>query len=355
MAKSIKEAVRYQTTFENFFREAQKEIPGILVLFLSEKILFDEFMEALASRFIGDTLDKENHIRTYFSDSVTTEEVINECSNFSILTDKKIIVYRLVKKTGVRGISKEAREAFLNYAKNPNPETVLIVHVPDKEYNFANFTDFEMPGIKISAVKTDDLQVLKTWITKRFKGFSIEDETIIHLLQFVNPSYDEINSEIEKLKTYCSGRKEISINDINLCVGMTKDFNENNLFEAILNRDFEKAIGIYNNMSSKTAASSSEVELRFIGYMNNLFIAMHKLRDSGMNGRNPDYKLFSELKLWKDGYRMINIYKDYLSNLNELKIKQAFDYIYRSDRALKYTQQDKQLVISNLIHNLINL
>ncbi|MCI0473856.1 MAG: hypothetical protein L0Y76_09775, partial [Ignavibacteria bacterium] len=156
-------------------------------------------------------------------------------------------------------------------------------------------------------------------------------------------------------KTYCTGRKEITIDDINLCVGMTKDFNENNLFEAILNRNFEKAIGIYNNMSSKTAASSSEVELRFIGYMNNLFIAMHKLRDAGMYGRSHDFRLFSELKLWKDGYRMIKIYKDYLSGLNELKIKKAFDYIYLSDRALKHTQQDKQLVISNLIHNLINL
>jgi len=355
MAKSSKEAVRYQATFENFIREIKKEIPGILVLFLSEKILFDEFMDLLTSRFIGDTLDRENHTRIYFSDSVTTEEVINECSNFSFLSDKKIIVYRLVKKTGVRGISKEAREAFLNYARNPNADTVLIVHVPDKEYNFANFADFEIPGIKISAVKTDDLQALKAWIAGRFGGFKIEDETITHLLQFVNPSYDEVSSETEKLKTYCTGRKEITIDDINLCVGMTKDFNENNLFEAILNRDFEKAIGIYNNMSSKTAASSSEVELRFIGYMNNLFIAMHKLRDSGMYGRNPDFKLFSELKLWKDGFRMIKIYKDYLSNLNELKIKQAFDYIYHSDRALKYSQQDKQLVISNLIHNLINL
>lgn len=355
MAKIVKEAVRYQTTFENFCRETEKEIPGLLILFLSEKILFDEFLERLTSKFIGDILGKENNRRTYFSDSVTTEEVINECSNFSFLSDKKIIVYRLVKRSGVRGISKEAREAFLNYAKNPNPDTVLIIHVPDKEYNFANFTDFEIQGIKISAVKTDDIQALFSWIKEKFGGYNISDESITHLLQFVNPSYDEVSSEIEKLKTYCTGRNEITIDDINLCVGMTKDFNENNLFEAILNRDFEKAIGIYNNMSSKTAASSSEVELRFIGYMNNLFIAMHKLRDAGMYGRSHDFRLFSELKLWKDGYRMIKIYKDYLSGLNELKIKKAFDYIYLSDRALKHTQQDKQLVISNLIHNLINL
>ncbi|MCU0371755.1 MAG: DNA polymerase III subunit delta [Ignavibacteria bacterium] len=355
MAKTAKEAAGYQTTFDKFLKETEMQVPNILLLFLSEKILFDEFIELLTSKFIGDTLDKENHIRTYFSDSVTTEEVINECSNFSFLSDRKIIVYRLVKKSGVRGISKEAREAFLSYARNPNPDTVLTVHVPDREYNFANFTDFETQGIKISAIKTDDLQTLSAWIKGRFRGFSIDDESITHLLQFVNPSYDEVSSEIEKLKTYCTGRKEITIDDINLCVGMTKDFNENNLFEAILNRNFEKAIGIYNNMSSKTAASSSEVELRFIGYMNNLFIAMHKLRDAGMYGRSHDFRLFSELKLWKDGYRMIKIYKDYLSGLNELKIKKAFDYIYLSDRALKHTQQDKQLVISNLIHNLINL
>ncbi|MCI0474258.1 MAG: hypothetical protein L0Y76_11805, partial [Ignavibacteria bacterium] len=206
MAKTVKEAVKYQTTFDNFLRETEKQVPKILLLFLSEKILFDEFIEMLASKFIGDILGKENHRRTYFSDSVTTEEVINECSNFSFLSDKKIIVYRLVKKSGVRGISKEAREAFLNYAKNPNPDTVLIIHVPDKEYNFANFTDFEAQGIKITAVKTDDIQTLVSWIKESFGSYNISDESITHLLQFVNPSYDEVSSEIEKLKTYCTGR-----------------------------------------------------------------------------------------------------------------------------------------------------
>jgi DNA polymerase III delta subunit len=67
------------------------------------------------------------------------------------------------------------------------------------------------------------------------------------------------------------------------------------------------------------------------------------------------FDLFRELKLWNDGPRMYRLYKSYIKDLNILKIKKAFDYIYQTDKTLKFTEKDKRLVINNLIHNLVNL
>lgn len=355
MAKTRNEALKYTTTFKAFKREVLKEKPPAMLLFLSEKVLINEIIFELSTAFVGNNYNPKINLRHFFSDETTIEEVINECSNMSFLSDKKIIVYKIVKKTGTRGIQKDAKEGFLNYVKNPSPDNMLILLNTEKEYTFSNFSDFENTGIKIYVIKTDSESDIQDWCKDKLKGYEVETEALMQLLSCVNPSYDEISTEIEKIKTYCYDSKKITIDDVNLCVGMTKDFTENNLFEAILKRDFEKAAGIYDNMSSKTTASSKEVELRFTAYMTNLFINLHKMQDSAMKNMPEGFDLYKELKLWNDGSRIYGLYKNYMAELNELKIAKAFDYIYETDKALKYSEKDKRLVITNLIHNLINL
>ena len=79
------------------------------------------------------------------------------------------------------------------------------------------------------------------------------------------------------------------------------------------------------------------------------------MQDPIIKNMPEGFNLYKELKLWKDGSKMYNLYKNYMTDLNELKIQKAFDYIYETDKTLKFSEKDKRLVITNLIHNLINL
>lgn len=355
MAKKSYNDSKYAMTFNDLKKSFKKEIPKNILLFLNEKILFDEILDILANKFFDNKFDPKASLKTHYSDESDIEEVIGDCSNISFFSEKKIVIYKIVKKTGIRGISKEAKEAFLSYVKNPNPDTLLILLIPDKEFTFSNFDDFEGTNMKIFIIKENKEAEIKLWIKEKLSDYKIDDSVIMRLFQFVNLSYDEINSELEKLKTFCYDSKEITLKDVNLCVGISKDFDENNLFEAIIKRDFASAIGIYENMSSKQTASSIEVELKFLGYMTNLFIALHKLCDHQISKMPDGTSLFKIINLWKDPYRMIKLYKEYIKDFNELKIKNAFDYIYKTDKSLKSTQQDKHILINNLIHNLTNL
>ena len=355
MAKFKTEGNKYSVTYKAFRSKVLKSVPPAMLLFLSEKVLIKEIISDLASEFIGEKFSPRENLKTFFSDETSIEEVINECSNLSFLSDKKIIIYRIVKKTGTRGIQKDAKAGFINYLKNPNPDNLLILLNAEKEFTFSNFSEFENTGIQIFVVSNDTQHELLEWCRDKLKGYDVDEEALNHLLQFVNPSYDEISTEIDKLKTFCMDSEKITIKDVNLCVGMTKDFTENNLFEAILNRDFEKAIEIYDNMSAKQTDSSKEVELRFVAFMNNLFINIHKLQDPILKNMTEGFDLYRALKLFNNGAKMYNLYKNYMSGVNELKIQKAFDYIYQTDKTLKFTEKDKKLVINNLIHNLINL
>ncbi|MCE1165384.1 MAG: DNA polymerase III subunit delta [Bacteroidetes bacterium] len=354
MAKAKNDGKKYLTAFSTFRNRVLKDVPSVMLLFLSEKVLLDELVKGLAHKFIGKGYDARNNLKLFYSDECEIDEVINECSNLSFLSDKKIIIYKLVKKTGIRGIQKSSKEGLLEYIKNPNPDNVLIILNSEKEFTFSNFEEFEDTKAGIYIINTESGDGIREWVKSEFEGYKITDETVEHFLQFLNPSYDEIHSEIEKLKTFCIETKEVTEHDVNQCVGMTKDFSENNLLEAILKRDFNKAISIYNSLNSKQEASYKETEIYLINLLGWLFIALHKLQNKELAARN-DSGIYFELKIWKDRERMLRLYREYMKDLNELKIKKAFDYIYTADRTLKSSSQDKSLVINNLIHSLVNL
>lgn len=354
MAKAKNDGKKYLTAFSTFRNKVLKDVPPVMLLFLSEKVLLDELVKGLAEKFIGKGYDARNNLKTFYSDESEIDEVINECSNLSFLSDKKIIIYKLIKKTGIRGIQKSSKEGLLEYIKNPNPDNALIILNAEKEYTFSNFEEFEGTKAGIYIINTDSEADIREWVKSEFEGYKISDETVEHFLQFLNPSYDEIHSEIEKLKTFCIRAKEVTENDVNQCVGMTKDFSENNLLEAILKRDFNTAISIYNSLNSKQEASYKETEIYLINLLSWLFIALHKLQNKELAARN-DNGIYYELRIYRDKERMLRLYRNYMKDLNELKIKKAFDYIYTADKTLKSSSQDKSLVINNLIHSLVNL
>ena len=336
------------------FNELKKKfsgnkIPGNILLFVPEKILFEELISTLGQSFIGKEFNGKSHLKTFYSDDKNIEDVINECSNPGFFFEKKIVVYKIIKRTGVKGIAKDDKTALLNYLSKNNPDTLLIILIQEKEFTFSNFTEFENTDIEIFITGLISETDICEWVKHDFEGYKISDETIYHFLRFLNPSVDEIKTEIDKLKTYCALDKEITFDSVNLCVGATKDFNEDDFIEAVFLRDTNKALKIYDSMSLK-----EDVEIYFLVLLNSAFIGITKLFDPKMKELN-DFQQNRELRIWKNSEKRRNIYKKYGNSTNELKIIKAFDYIYRADKAFKTSSQDKRAVFTTLIRNLTEL
>lgn len=344
------------------FNELKKKfssgnIPNNILLFTPEKILFEELISTLGNNFIGKNFNQKTHLKLFYSDDKNIEDVINECSNFGFFSDKKIVIYKIVKRSGVKGITSDDRNAIFNYLdwtqkiieRQEPVDAILVLLVQDKEYSFSNFEQFEDKNIEIYVTGlTSEIEIFQ-WVKQKFSDFKISDETINHFLQFLNPSVDEINTEIEKLKTYCALAKEITFDSVNLCVGASKDFDENDFIDAVFSRDTNKALKIYDNMSLK-----EDVEIYFLVLLSSAFIGITKLFDPKIGTLN-EFQLKRELKVWNNAKNRIEIYKKYCSSTNELKIIKAFDYIYRADKAFKTSSQDKKAVFTTLIRNLTEL
>jgi DNA polymerase III delta subunit len=326
------------------------KITNNIFLILNEKILLEELLIAIGEKFVGKSFDPKQHIRKFFSNDKQIEDVINECSNLGFFTEKKIVLFRIEKRPGVKGLSKDDKLALINYFKNSNPDTILILHVLDSEYTLSNFDEFKSEGITFHIKEETTPEEIIEWAKGKMEGYDVSEDALIQLLRYVNPSFDEVITEIDKLKAYSAITKKITIEDINLCVGLTRDFNENDFIAAVMSRDIKNALKIYDLLSLK-----EEIEIRLVSYLVSAFIAIYKMFDPKIK-EYQGYNLNRELKLWgKNSDKMREIYENYKSATNELKIMKAFDYIYRADKAFKTSSPDKRAIFTALISNLASL
>jgi DNA polymerase III subunit delta len=239
---------------------------------------------------------------------------------------------------------------LINYSKNSNPDTILILHILDTEYTLSNFDEFKSENITYYIKEETTPEEIIEWAKEKMEDYEISEDAIMHLLKYVNPSFDEVYTELEKLKAYSLLTKKITIEDINLCVGLNKDFNELDFIAAVFSRDINKALKIYDLLSLK-----EEIEIRLVSYLVSAFIAIYKMFDPKIK-ELFGYNLNRELKLWgKNADKTKEIYENYKNATNELKIMKAFDYIYKADKAFKTSSPDKRAIFTTLISNLSSL
>ena len=346
MAKKIEYGYKYSYT-ELKEKIKSAKVPTSILLFVNYRIILEEIIQMLGMKFIGKDYNPKDYLKKFYSDETDINKILSESGNFGFFSEKKIYLVKYFKKAGGRGIGKEFKDSLLKYISSPNPDTLLIITVTDNSVNPAIFSDFDVPEMKIYMVKEPSEQELLQWMKEKLKNYKTEPNALEHLLSYIEMSYDAANEEINKLISYNADSELITIDSINKCIGFTKDYSELDFMKAILSRNTEKSIRIYKNLYLK-----SDIELRLLGYLNNMFINLSKLIDPSFD-RNKN--LTYELKLFTDPDEQIQLYFNYVRNINELKIKKGFDYICRTDLMVKYSKYDRYTVFTNLIHNLTNL
>lgn len=346
MAKKIEYG--YKNSYSELIEKIKSEkIKGSILLFVYYRIILEEIIQTLGIKFIGKDYNAKDYLKKFYSDETDINKILSESGNLGFFSEKKINLVRYFKKAGGRGINKDFKESLLKYIKSPNPDTLLIIAVTDNSINPAIFSEFDIPEMKIYMLKEPTEQELLNWMKEKLKNYKIEPNALEHLLGYIEMSYDAANEEINKLISYNAESELITLDSINKCIGFTKDYSELDFIKAILSRNMEKAIRIYKNLYLK-----SDIELRLLGYLNNMFINLSKLIDPSFD-RNIN--LTYELKLFKDSEEQKQLYFNYVRNINELKIKKGFDYICRTDLMVKYSKYDRYTVFTTLIYNLTNL
>ena len=227
--------------------------------------------------FIGDTVLKKNEkefnqIIAYGND-VDIATIISTAKRYPMMSDYQVVIIKEFQN--VNNI-----DELSFYLQNPQPTTILVLcyknGVIDKRKKLT--ADIQKVGILFDSKKMKDAQIpmfVSSYLKR--KSIDIEPKAAELMAEFVGSDLSRLSSELEKLIISLSkNKKRITCDHIERNIGISKDYNNIELRNALIYKDVLKANKIikYFNDNPKTNPMQLTLSMLF-NFYSNLMLAYY--------------------------------------------------------------------------------
>ena len=166
--------------------------------------------------------------------------VVNACRRYPMFAERQVVL--LKEAQAMRDIEK-----LESYIEKPLPSTLLFVAYKGKKVDGRTKLAklLKEKSVLLTTKKLYDNE-LPAWTEElvRSKGFSITPRALHLLIDHIGNDLSRIGNEIDKMTLNLAGRTNITEDDIEQFVGISKEYNVFELQDALARRDFYKAMRI---------------------------------------------------------------------------------------------------------------
>lgn len=185
-----------------------------------------------------------NNLIIYDMEEVNISDAIIDLDTYSLFNEQKIV---LCKNSCFLGSTKNEIEhnipLLIKYLNNPNPNNILILAV-SKADSKKNIVKLVKEKCEIINTNIDIVSYIKNYT----KGYKMSDEVIRYLIINAGEDISHITNELDKLIALKDEEKEITKKDIDMIVIKKIDGNIFDLIDAIISKNKEKGLKIYQEM-----------------------------------------------------------------------------------------------------------
>ena len=282
-----------------------RKFKPIYLLMGDEPVFIDKIANALASDVLSES-EKAFNLTILYGKDTKVDAAITACRRFPMMSDYQVIIIR--EAQDLSNINQ-----FEVYFKSPLKSTILVICLKGKTMDKRSVAYKEaVKQAEVFETYTFYDNEIPEWINleAKSKGITIQDKAAILLSEFLGNDLSKISHEIEKLKTVIpSDRKQITVDDIERNVGISKVYNVFELCNAIGKRDFVKSYKIADYFAKSPKDHPFIVT---IGQLYTFFSKVLKLQMLNFNAKKPGGKIASEAeKLAKLGISSSFFLKDY--------------------------------------------
>ncbi|MCM1310549.1 MAG: DNA polymerase III subunit delta [Bacteroides sp.] len=229
------------------FKEIRQQIKGgtpapLYVLHGEEAYYIDE----LTKDFEALVPDEEKDFNLYilYGPQVEPDVVIDACLRYPMMAERQVVI---VKE--MQAVSQKANflNALVEYAKRPNPQTVLVIIGRGEALTGASF----MNAVKSSkgvVFKSDRLW--ESQIGPKIEelaaeaGLSVDAKAKAMLVEHVGSDLSRMHNEVRKLTLVLPKGASITPQVVEKLIGVSKEYNNFELVEAVAKRDAAKCYRI---------------------------------------------------------------------------------------------------------------
>ena len=262
-----------ETTYEEIARDLKNRIYKPVYYLMGEESYYIDRISEYIAQTVSNENEKEFNQTILYGADTDIATIINAAKRYPMMSKYQVVIVK--EAQGVKNI-----DELSYYLQKPLESTILVLchkhGVLDRRKKLA--AEIEKVGVLFESKKIKDTQ-LAGFITSYLKRKSIEIEPKASemMAEFVGTDLSRMAGELEKLIiTLPKGQKRITPEQIEQNIGISKDYNNYELRNALIIKDVFKANQIIKYFEENPKTNPLQMTLSVLfNFFSNLMLAYY--------------------------------------------------------------------------------
>ena len=260
-------------TYDSILAELKKGVYHPVYYLMGEESYFTDRLVDYISKNVLSDIEQEFNLTVFYGLDTDIDTVISAARRYPMMAEHQVIIVKEAQM--IKNI-----DALINYLRVPQPSTLLVfAHKNgslDKRKKVA--VELERCGVVLDSKKVNDNQ-LPQFINNymREKGLVADNKAVLMLAESVGADLSRMAGEIDKLSILKGeGAANITPDMIEEHIGISKEYNNFELQNAIVNKDIYKANRIINYFAQNQKKNPIQMTLPLLfSFFSNLMMAYY--------------------------------------------------------------------------------
>lgn len=221
-----------------------------------ENYYIDKVMD-FAEHHILPESEASFNLTVFYGRDANWADVVNACCRYPMFAERQVVLLKEAQQ--MRDIEK-----LESYIEKPLASTIFVVSYKDKKVDGRSRLAklLKERGVMLSTKKMYENQ-LPEWTSEliQSKGYGITQKALYLLVDHIGNDLNRIDNEVNKMLVNLATRKNITEDDIEKYVGVSKEYNPFELQDALAKKDVTKAIRIIQYFEANPKAGPIQLIL----------------------------------------------------------------------------------------------
>lgn len=311
-----------QNKYTKLISEIKKGIFKPVYLLMGEEPYYiDMITDAIVENALDDS-ERDFNQTILYGNEAEVSYVINAAKRYPMMAPRQLIVIKEAQNM-------DKIDALIYYMQELQPATVLVLNYKGKNLKDKKLVAaIEKVGLVVESKKIYDSQ-LPSFINDYVAGMgmTIGVKAVSMLADYIGNDLNRMAGELQKLKIVTGGREAITPEIVEANIGISKDYNNFELLDSVINKDYYKVAGIvkYFEKNPKNNPLVLTISVLF-NFFSNLMI-LYYAKDKS------DAGIAKELNMKSQYYTQR--YRKALQNYSAYKCVDVISYIREYDAKSK--------------------
>ncbi len=230
--------------FNEIMSELKKKVYRPVYFLMGDEPYFIDMISDYIENQVLDEMEKEFNQTVLYGRDIATADVLAAAKRFPMMSEHQVVIIKeaqnirdLVGKGDEDGKGKDkAKHPFAAYIENPQKSTILVIcykyKTIDKRTSVAKLIDKN--AVLFESKKIYDNQV-PDWINNYLKGkeYTVGPKASALLTEYLGANLSKISNELDKLMINLPPKSEITVEQVQTNIGISKEYNVFELQTAI--------------------------------------------------------------------------------------------------------------------------